>query len=546
VTKSASATIGVTDLAGVLTYHNDNSRDGINAQEYALTTSNVKPATFGKLFSCQVDGAVYAQPLWVANVTISGVKHNVVIVATEHDGLYAFDADASPCLTLWQKSLIDNTHGGTSGEVAVPGTNVGAGTGDLRPEVGITGTPVIDSTSNTIYVVSKSENTGSHTFFQRLHAIDLLTGAEKFSGPASIDATITVPGTGDGSSGGIVPFHVQNEHQRAGLALAGGVVYVAWASHEDQNPYHGWVMGFSASPNLILQSKHNDSPNGNRGGIWMAGGAPAIDSSGNLFVITGNGDFDGTNDFGDSILKLSSTLVRQDFFTPSVEAMLESQDLDLGSGGAVVLVDNASLPTGFQHLLIGGGKGSGFNGQIYSIDRTNLGQFNASDIGAKQIFAVGGAIFATPAFWQNTLYIAGSGTKLFAYSLNTSGANAGKFNTLASSQSSSSYGFPGSTPSVSANGNSNGIVWALNNSTYCTAQSPSCGPAVLHAYDATNLNTELWHSDANAADAAGFAVKFTVPTIANGKVYVGTRGNDSGNGTSSTLGELDVYGLKPN
>ena len=547
VSQSASATIGVTDLAGVYTYHNDISRDGANAQEYALTPTNVA-SSFVKLFSCGVDGAVYAQPLWVANVAISGVKHNVLVAATEHDSLYAFDADASPCTTLWHANLIDNTHGGTAGEVPVPGVNVGGGAGDLRPEVGITGTPVIDSTTNTIYVVSKSENTGTSTFFQRLHAIDLLTGSEKFSGPASIDGTITVPGTGDGSSGGIVPFHVQNEHQRAGLALAGGVVYVAWASHEDTNPYHGWVMGFNAS-SLALQYKFNDSPNSYRGGIWMAGGAPAIDSSNNLYVITGNGGFDGTKNFGDSVLKLPANLdptnIAFDFFTPSTQSMLDANDFDLGSGGAVVLVDLPSAPAGFQHLLIGGGKGISANGQVYLLDRTNLGQFNASDVGAKQIFAVGGPIFATPAFWQNRLYIAGSFSALMAFTLNTT---TGQFTLPQGSQTSTFYGFPGPTPSISASGTTNGVVWALDNNLYCTPQSSGCGPAVLHAYDATNLNTELWNSSQSAANAAGNAVKFTVPTIANGKVYIGTRGNNAGgaDNTTSTPGEIDVYGLKPN
>ena len=545
---SATSTVAVTDLAGVFTYHNNNSRDGVNTKEYALTTSTVATATFGKLFSCPVDGAVYAQPLWVANVTISSAKHNVLVVATEHDSVYAFDADASPCATLWHANLLDSAHGGTSGEVAVPGANLGSGFGDLAPEVGITGTPVIDQSTNTIYVVSKSENTGTATFFQRLHGLDLLTGSEKLSGPKAIDSSITYPGTGDGSSGGNVPFHPQNEHQRPGLALAGGIVYVAWASHEDHDPYHGWIIGFSAS-DLSLQSKYNDSPNGNRGGIWMAGGAPSIDSSNNLFVITGNGDFDGTKDFGDSILKLPSNLDPTssafDFFTPSIQNSLNASDLDLGAGGAVVLVDLPSAPAGFQHLLIGGGKGAGFSGQLYSLDRTNLGQFNASDIGAKQIFAVGGGIFATPAFWQNTLYIAGSGTNLLAYSL---GPTTGVFTTPAASLSATSYGFPGATPSISATGTTNGVVWALDNHSYCTSQSPSCGPAVLHAYDATNLATELWNSTQGTGNTAGNAVKFTVPTVANGKVYIGTRGNNAGGADSSTStpGEMDVYGLKPN
>ena len=539
VTKNATANVAVTDLSGVFTYHNDNSRAGANQKEFGLTTSTVKTATFGKLFSCPVDSAVYAQPLWVANLTINAAKHNVILVATERNSLYAFDADAGPCATLWQKNLIDAAHGGTAGESPVPSSQVGSGFGDLAPEVGITGTPVIDPGTNTLYVVSKSEIVNSGTFFQRLHAIDLLTGNENFGGPANIDTSIFVNGTGDGSVGGQVAFDVKHEHQRAALALVNGIVYVAWASHEDADPYHGWVLSFSAS-NLSLLNKFNDSPNGNRGGIWMAGGAPAADSSNNLYLITGNGDYDGTNDFGDSILKLSSSLTLLDSFTPSVQDQLNAADLDLGSGGAVVLIDLPSALLDHQHLLIGGGKGAGFTGQLYSLDRTNLGQFNASDLGARQIFAIGGGIFATPAFWQNTLYIAGTGTKLQAYSLNPA---TGVFTTTPASQSASTYGFPGATPSVSSSGATNGIIWVIDSHSYCTAQSNSCGPAILHAYDATNLASELWNSSQVAADKAGNAVKFVVPTVANGKVYIGTRGSDTTNGG---IGELDVYGLKPN
>ena len=539
ITKNATASVAVTDLTGVFTYHNDNSRAGANQKEFGLTASTVKTATFGKLFSCTVDSAIYAQPLWVANLTINAARHNVILVATERNSLYAFDADASPCATLWHANLIDNLHGGTSGESSVPSSQVGNGFGDLAPEVGITGAPVIDPSTNTIYVVSKSEITNTGTFFQRLHAIDLLTGNEKPGGPANIDSSIFVNGTGDGSAGGHVPFDVKHEHQRCALALVNGIVYVAWASHEDADPYHGWVLSFSAS-NLSLLNKFNDSPNGNRGGIWMAGGAPAADSSNNLYLITGNGDYDGTNDFGDSILKLSSTLSLLDSFTPSIQAQLNAADLDLGSGGAVVLIDLPSAPADHQHLLVGGGKGAGFTGQLYSLDRTNLGQFNASDLGARQIFPVGGGIFATPAFWQNTLYIAGTGTRLQAYSLNPM---TGMFTTAVSSQSASPYGFPGATPSVSSSGATNGIVWAIDSHSYCTSQSTSCGPAILHAYDAANLATELWNSSQVGTDKAGNAVKFTVPTVANGKVYVGTRGSDTINGG---IGELDVYALKPN
>jgi hypothetical protein len=543
ITKSASSTIAVTDLTGVTTYHNDLSRDGVNTHEFALTTATVQTSTFGKLFSCTVDGAIYAQPLWVANLTLGGAKHNVIFVATMHESIYAFDADASPCVTLWHVNLIDSAHGGAGSETSVPsgpaGNLVGNGYGDVTPEVGITGTPVIDPATNILYVVSKSVIPSGPTFFQRLHGIDITTGLEKLNGNKPVTISASVAGTGDGSSGGNVAFDPRNEGQRAGLALVNGVVYVAWASHEDASPYHGWVMGFNKT-SLAQTAVYNDSPNGRQGGIWMGGGAPAADSSNNLYVITGNGDYDGVTDYGDSILKLSSTLSLVDSFTPSVQASLDSNDLDLGSGGAAILVDMPGAPAGFQHLLIGGGKGPSFDGVLYVANRDNLGLYTANDAGILQEFAVGGGVFATPAFWQNNVYIAGTGRSLQVFNVNPS---TGVFNATPTSQSTWSYGFPGSTPSVSASGATNGIVWAIDSSQYCTKQSPGCGPGVIHAYDATNLNTELWNSSGVAADTAGNAVKFTVPTIANGKVYIGTRGSDTGNGGA---GELEVYGLKPN
>ncbi|MBZ5540466.1 MAG: hypothetical protein LAN61_08105 [Acidobacteriia bacterium] len=540
VTKSASATVAVTDLAGVSTYHNNLSRDGTNTQEYALTTATVNTSTFGKLFSCAADGAIYAQPLWVSNLMIGGQKHNVIIVATQHGSLYAFDADASPCLTLWHVSLIDSAHGGAAGETSVPsgstGNLVGSGFGDITPEVGITGTPVIDPNTDTLYVVCKSVIASSLTFFQRLHAINLTSGAEKLAGPVNISATY--PGTNTG--GTTVTFDPRNQNQRPGLVLTNGTVYVAWASHEDKSVYYGWMMGYNATT-LAQVSVFNATPNVGFGGIWMGGGAPAADSSNNLYFITGNGNFDANsttspnNDYGDSFIKLTSSFSVADWFTPSDQNTDNSNDLDFGSGGAAILVDQTSGPV--AHLVIGGGK----DGFLYLLNRDNMGHFGDSN--ARQRFGISNSIFATAAFWNNTLYIGGVGGHLKAFPFNPS---TGLFTTTASSQSSSSYGFPGTTPAVSSSGSTNGIAWALNDSQYCTPQSPGCGPAVLHAYDATNLATELWNSTQGTGNTAGFAVKFTVPTVANGKVYIGTRGNDTGSGTSSTPGELDVYGLLPN
>jgi len=525
--KSASATIGVTDLAGVTTYHNNLSRDGTNTKEYALTTSNVNTASFGKLFSCAVDGEVYAQPLWAPNLSIGGGNHNVVFVATENDSVYAFDADASSCVQYWQKSFL------SAGVTAVPFGDTG--TDDINKKIGITGTPVIDLVTNTLYVVAKTKE-GTGNYHQRLHALDIINnGNDKFAGPADITSAITVPGTGDvgdgstcSSSSGNVPFCPLKEGQRAGLALAGGNVYVAWASHGDNQPYHGWIMRFNASNLAQAPAVFNDSPNGRESGIWMAGGAPAFDSSNNLYVITGNGDFDGTKDFGDSFLKLNSSLVVQDWFTPTVEGTLDSQDLDLGSGGAVVLVDLPS-PT-VPHVLIGGGKGTNFLGQIYVLNRDNMGQFNATD-NVVQEFSLGGGIFSTAAFWQNTLYIGGVSQNLKAFAINT---GTGQLSTTAASQSPGTFGFPGTTPAVSSSGTTNGIVWALDTHSNDTPAGSGNGPAILHAFNATNLAAELWNSTQGTGNAAGSAVKFCVPTVANGKVYVGTQT------------ELTVYGLKPN
>ena len=547
VTKSATNSIGVTDLPGVLTYHNNLSRDGNNTHEFALTLSNVNTSTFGKLFSCQADGAIYPQPLWVPNLTVAGSSHNVIIVATQHESLYAFDADATPCTTLWHANLIGSAHGGTSGETSVPSAGVGAlvgsGYGDITPEVGITGTPVIDPTTSTLYVVSKSVNSSTQ-FFQRLHAIDLTTGNERVA-PYSIDSSITVPGTGAGSVAGQVAFDPRNENQRPGLVLSNAVVYVAWASHEDHDPYHGWVIGFSASALApIADAVFNSTPNQvgtlpySRGGIWMGGGAPAVDSVGNLFFITGNGTFDantGGSNYGDSVVRLNTAngLSVADYFTPLDEASLDANDTDFGSGAATILIDQPAGPV--THLLIGGGK----QGYLFLLNRDDMGKFSSSTNNVVQTVNLGNSIFATPVFWQNNLYIAGVGPlKQFAFNSTT-----GKFNGAPFSQSSTSYGFPGATPSVSSNGATNGIIWALDNSLYCTPQSPGCGATVLHAYDATDLTTDLWNSSQAPAnrDGAGHAIKFTVPTVANGKVYVGTRGNDS-----SVLGELDVYGLLPN
>jgi len=545
-TSSASASVAVTDLAGVFTYHNDLSRDGANTQEYALTASTVAIATFGKLFSCAVDGAVYTQPLWVPGMSIAGGTHNVVFVATQHDSLYAFDADTSPCVTYWQAKLLDTPHGGAANETPVPCNEavfcaVGAGYGDIQPEIGVTGTPVIDVTTNTIYVVSKSWNAATSVFYQRLHALDVATGmTEEFNGPVSIAAS--VPGIGDGTT--MVSFSPKMEHQRSGLALANGTVYVAWAAHEDAQPYHGWLLGYSASDLSQLPSVFNTTPNGGLGGIWAGGGAPAVDSTGDVYVSTGNGVFDEappppSYDYGDSLLRLhpfsggstpnGMNLDVAGWFTPFDQQTLANNDTDLGSGAIVLLPDqaNVGLPA---HLLVQTGK----EGTVYLVDRDNMGGFSSVDNSQiRQTFAgpVSGQ-WGTPALWQNNLYTGGQADTIrqFVFLPATE-----LFNSATSSQSAQNFSFPGTTPSVSSQGASNGLLWAIDASQY-GPPAPGPGPAILHAYSATNLAAEYWNSTQAAGnrDQAGSAVKFVPPTIANGKVYVSTRT------------EVDVYGLLPN
>jgi hypothetical protein len=535
-TQSASAVAAVTDLPGVYTYHNDLARHGANTQEYALTPANVNTSSFGKVASCAVDGAIYGQPLWVANVTMSGTKHNVVIVTTQHDSLFAFDADSAPCAQLWTISLIDAAHGGTSGETPVPSTAVGAGNGDIQPEIGVNGTPVIDPSTGTLYVVSKSISMTPTTFYQRVHAIDITTGNEKTGSPALIAAVI--PGYADGST--TVAFNTKQQNQRAGLALVNGTVFIAWGSHEDSVPWYGWIMGYQYANGTWTQSAaFNTTPNVREGGIWMGGGAPSVDSNNNLYFLTGNGGFDANsptapnNDYGDSLLQVNTALQVLSYFTPSDELADDQGDKDFGSGGSSVLAD---LPSGnaVTHALVCGGK----DGTLYVLNRDLLGGFG--DSAAVQTIPLGHPMSSTAAMWNGYLFAAGGGGPLNAYQLNTSTVQF----TLASS-SSHVYGFPGSTTSVSAAATQSGLVWALDTHSYCTQQSSACGPAVLHAYDATNLSTELWNSSMIATDTAGNAVKFSVPTVANGRVYVATRGNNAGGADTSTSrpGELEIYGL---
>jgi outer membrane protein assembly factor BamB len=549
--RSRSVRVGVTDLAGVYTYHDDLARDGANEREYALTPADVNASSFGKLFSCTVDGAVYAQPLWASHLEVNGKSRNVVFVATAHDSLYAFDADQSPCLELWKVSLIDWRHGTDGGETTVPaGADlhlVGRGDGDISPEVGVTGTPVIDPSTGTLYVVSKSVIYSAGLRFKvRLHAIDLASGAEKPGSPVEITATCL------GAGGRRISFDPRNENQRAGLALVNGTVYVAFGSHEDHRPFYGWLLGYRYDGSSFERtSTLNVAPNSGDGGIWMGGAAPAADAAGHLYLVTGNARFDAAaadppnDDYGDSLLELSGDLKVLQYITPSNQHFNDVQNNDFGSGGVVL----ANLPEGrpFSHIALAAGK----DGDLFVLDRGRLGGYG--DGNAWQELRAGtekdvagaypGVIFTEGAFWNGRYYAAGAGVPLEGYRLDPHTA---RLSFQGAAADPPAFGYPGGTPAISAAGDSNGIVWVLDIRRYCTPGSQGCGPVVLRAYDALTLR-ELWSSPLSGPDAAGNAVKFTVPTIANGRVYIGTRGNNTGDvyGSTSVSGELDVYGLEP-
>jgi hypothetical protein len=491
----------------VLTYHNDNARTGQNLSETNLTPANVNTNTFGLLFTCAVDGQIYAQPLYMAALAITNNgTHNAVFVATENDSVFAFDADnntGSNAAPLWQVSFINPSAGVTT----VPSGDVNSG--NISPVIGITSTPVIDPATLTLYVEVKTKEVSATAtnYVHRLHALDLGSGAEKFGGPVVLQPVVA--GTGDGNDGaGHVPFNGLRQLNRPGLLLLNGVVYVACASHGDNGPYHGWVLGFNAQT-LQPQGVFNATPNGGLGGLWEGGDGPAADAAGNIYLITGNGTFDGitNNDFADSYLKLTpagTNLTLADYFTPYNAQSLANGDLDLGSGGLVVLPDAAGNATNL-HLAVGAGK----DGIIHLVNRDNLGQFNATNNNqiVQSVPAINGS-FGTPAYFNNTLYYIASGDTLKAFSCSN-----GLLGTNPSSASSATFPFPGASPSISANGTSNAIVWALQASS----------SAILYAFNATNVAQQLYNSQqAGTRDATGGSVKYAVPTVAHGKVYVGT------------------------
>ena len=509
--NEATLTVGTGGNASsvdVTTYHYDNLRTGQNTHETALTLTNVSVGTLGKLGEFTVDGLVDAQPLYLSNVTIPGKgTKNVLYVATEHGSVYAFDAESINGATaafLWKTSTL------ASGETPSDMRNCT----QVSPEIGITSTPVIDRARNAIYVVTMSKL--GTTYFQRIHALNLATGAELFGGPTTITASF--PGNGANSSNGNVIFDPKQYKERAALLEVGSTIYTTWASHCDITPYTSWVMTYNADT-LAQTGVLNLVPNGSDGATWMAGAGPGADAAGNVYFILGNGDFDtalNTNGFpangncGNCFVKLTNSggLKLADYFTPLNTVMASSVDQDFGSGGELLLPDLTDTMGATRHLAVGSGKDK----SIYVVDRDNMGKFSMSGNNIYQQISgqLAGGEFAKPSYFNNTVYYGAVSDALKAYPISMA--------RLAGSPSTHSahvFGYPGTNPSISANGTSNGIVWGLENN-----------GGILFAFDAANLASELYDSNqaANGRDHFPHATtnKFTTPMVANGRVYVET------------------------
>jgi len=488
----------------VVTYHNDSARTGQNRQETILTTSNVNSTTFGELFTMPVDAKIDAEPLYLSAVPISGKgMHNVIYAVTENDSVYAFDADAGTL--LWQVSLLE------SGETA----SDDHGCGQISPQIGVTSTPVIDRSSGkngTIYAVAMSKN--SSGYIQRIHALDMTSGQEEFGGPVVVKAKY--PGTGDNTHHGFVVFDPSQYAERQGLLLLNHVIYTAWTSHCDQRPYTGWVIGYDEST-LARTSVLNLTPNGSEGAIWQAGAGMASDGK-NIFLLDANGTFD-TNlnkrgfpkdgDYGNAFVKISTTnkkLAVADYFNMYNTVSESDADEDLGSGGTIVLPPMKDAKGRTRHLAIGAGKDS----NIYIVNRENMGKFNPNNDNAiyQEIdSALSGGEWATSAYFDGSVYFGPEGNNLLQFTFTDA-----KLSKTPTSKSAASFTYPGTTPSVSANGSLDGIVWAIEHS------DPT---DVLHAYDATDLTHELYNSN-RQRDQFGTASHLGKPMIVNGKVYVGT------------------------
>jgi hypothetical protein len=505
--NSATLTVNSTSnsTVDVVTYHYDNTRTGQNLNETTLTPANVNFTKFGKIGEFSVDGLVDGQPLYLSQLMLSGQKRNVLYVVTEHDSVYAFDADSisgTAPTVIWQNTLLD------TGET----TSDPRSCGQIVPEIGITSTPVIDRTRNAIYLVAMSKDAAGN-YFQRLHALDLTTGKELFGGPTTI--TATYPGTGDNSSGGNVVFDPKRYKERPGLLEINGIIYTTWASHCDITPYTSWVIAYSADT-LAQTNVLNLVPNGSGGGIWMSDSAPAADSTGNIFFMIGNGTFDtsltpqgfpSNGDCGNCFVKLSTSsgLSLADYFTPQSTVAESTADQDLGSGGTILLPDLKDAGGNTKRLAVGAGKDS----IIYVVDRDNMGKFSAPTDQVYQAISgqLSAGVFSMPAYFNGTVYFAEVGGTLKAFPINNA-----LLATTPSAQTSHFFSYPGATPSVSANGTTNGIIWAIENS-----------GAILYAYDAANFPNELYDSNQAANNRDHFTGnKFITPVVANGRVYVGT------------------------
>ncbi|MFL6305229.1 MAG: chitobiase/beta-hexosaminidase C-terminal domain-containing protein [Candidatus Sulfotelmatobacter sp.] len=513
----------------VPTWRYDLTHAGQNTTETALTPANVNASTFGKLFSLAVDGSVYAQPLFVPGLTMGdGLVHNVLFIATEHDSIYAFDADSNGGANvnpIWHITLLDTVHGAGAGATTVPWTDTGSP--DIAPEIGITGTPFIDTSTNTMYVVGKTKENG--TYFTRLHAINILTGVERANSPVAIQGTVA--GTGNGSSGGQLSFSPLWQNNRPSLNYYNGYVYIGFGAHGDNGPWHGWLFAYNATT-LAQASVVCTSPNGFGNGVWMAGSGMPIDTSipgGRMFLATGNGTyasyppFNASNEFGDSIVAFDLTngkLAPVDAFTPFNQGKLSTADLDQGSGGILMMPNQQGAN---QHILMQSGK----EGRILVLNRDHLGGYATgvtSNTNALQdiLNQAGGGLWSTPAYWNGNVYIWAKADvpKMFK-------VNSGVLDTTPSSKAAISSAYPGASFTVSSDGTQNGIAWAVR-----TDQFTTHGPQVLYAFDANDLSNVLYESDTNSArDGAGHSMKFAIPVVTNGKVYV------------AALGEIDVYGL---
>jgi len=521
-TQVANVPLVVTNLAGMFTYHNDNARTGQNLNETVLTTGNVNKNQFGKLFSYPVDGVIRATPLYVQNVNVAGQGyHNVVYIETEHDTVYAFDADGRTTTPLWQVSFIDPGNGITT----VPADDVNRGCPGVGTEFGVTGTPVIDPASNRMYLLARTKDSSGSTpvYHQKLHVLDITSGAEVAGSPIEVQAS--VPGTGEGSSQGTLAFDPLRSHSRVAMLLLNGVVYEAWASICDFHPYHGWVIGWDATT-LQQVAVFNLSPNGAAAGIWHSGAGMSADTDGNIYFETTNGLFDvdsGGTEYGQSIVKLSTNggLSVADYFTPYDATYLTHIDSDLSAFGVMLLPDQPQPPT---HVMIGGNKKEG----IYVLDRDNMGHFTPTDNSrALQFLSMPapcpeGAIFGVPAYWQSHVFLWPCGDVVRDYRFFQGYLSPSP---VATGQLESQY--PAPLPVISSNGSNNGILWALYNHNWVFG-----GPAVLFAYDAANVS-RLLYSSSGARDQAGVAAKGPTAIVANGKVYLGT------------ATEVDVYGLLP-